>query len=356
MKTEPPTGDEFDRLIERISANVLSAAENANALLPDPVVVPRRRAKLGIVIITVLVVLGLGTAGTAYALSTAHPFWETPVPATTATPTPSSTPEPQPTITPSPTPTTPSTPTVSISSVTYSPPSWGAGVTAKIAGLAPNTSYTVSIDSRYKGESTTPDGYFSVLSTPANMATDGSGNATITWTPDTFPQNFTDSGESGYLLGSYVRIDPSGGPAPSNSGSGHADPIALSNALSLAFLPVDDVTVSAPACVEPGQLVMGQAGLPVKVSGLLPHEFVELRSVQTGGPNSPTFLGRGYTDGSGSATIVMHGNTADFPVSTSAAIAPGEWRIGWLANDRVTPPAGQFAGTVPLTIGGCPAG
>ncbi|WP_139256731.1 hypothetical protein [Herbiconiux ginsengi] len=210
----------------------------------------------------------------------------------------------------------------------------------------------LSIDSRYRGESSAPDAYFSVFSNPTMVRTDENGAATITWTPDVFPENFTESGESGYLLGSYVRVDGSDGPQHDDSISGFADPIVLSQPLTIEFLPIEAVTATAPSCIEPAQLLAGQAGLPVSFSGLLPDETVFVGSVQTGGPTSYSFQGFGTADSEGNARIIVSGNSAMYPVSSSADIAPGTWQLSWSASNRQTPTDEHPLG-VPLTVGGC---
>ncbi|MEF2976530.1 hypothetical protein [Subtercola sp. YIM 133946] len=394
MRTDPPTGDDFDRIIGRItdavmaeaivtpqdaallpgpateaaarpattagSAGSATAPGPATTAVPRPTDVPRRRVGLRAAVVVVLVLLGVGTAGTALALGLGTSLWNVGAPIATATPSDTPSPSSTPTAPASSAPPAPSVPAVTTSPQTFTAPSWGSGVTADVSGLAPNTRYAVSIESRYRGESSTPDGYFPVLSSPAPLTTDGSGRASITFTPDTFPQNFTHSGESGFLLGSYLRVDAGDGPAPESpsdgSTTGIAEPVALSEPLSIAFLPIDDVTADVQACVEPEQLVAGQAGLPVTFSGLLPGEWVELRGVQTDGGTGYSFDGRGAADDSGHATIIMNGNTAEYPVAPSSAIAPSVWQIAWSANFRVTPPDGQYDGTLPVTIGGCAAG
>lgn len=350
MRTDPPTGDEFQLLLDRITRNVLLHADTP---LPAPAAVPRHRFRLGAVVVAALVVLGLGTAGGALALSLgvlgSGGSDEAPVapPAVTSSPTPSASPTPT---APAP---IPAAPTLVLGSAAFSPPDWGAGVTANVSGFAPDTEYSLSIDSRYRGESREPDGYFSVFSSPTTVMTDEDGAATVTWTPDVFPENFTGSGESGYLLSSQVRVDGSDGPQPEASGSGFTDPIALSQPLTIEFLPIEAVTATAPACIEPDQLVAGQPGLPVVFTGLLPGETLFVASVQTGGPVSYSFQGSGVADSEGNATIIVSGSSAEYPVSPSADIAPGVWQLSWSASFRQTPTDEHPVGTIPLTVGGC---
>ncbi|WP_188671826.1 hypothetical protein [Subtercola lobariae] len=243
---------------------------------------------------------------------------------------------------------------MSVPNTTFTAVEWGSGVSAKLSGLDENTQYSVSIDSRYKGETKTAGGYFSLFSTPVNVTTNAAGEATITWTPDTFPQNYTDSGESGFLLGAYVRVDPTGGPVVDSSPQGFADPIALSNPLQIQFLPFDQVTFSAQACIEPDQLLTSAPGMRVTLSGLVPREWVAVTSHQTGGPSSFGFAGYGHADDSGQAVIILHGSFPDYPVSPSNAIAPGEWQLVWGGNYRVAPPPGTLGPATPIQIGNCP--
>jgi hypothetical protein len=49
----------------------------------------------------------------------------------------------------------------------------------------------------------------------------------------------------------------------------------------------------------------------------------------------------------------VHGNSAEYPVSTSAEIAPSEFRLLWSANYRAQPPDGEPDASIPLTVGGC---
>jgi hypothetical protein len=354
MRTEPPTGDEFERLLGRISQNVLQNAEDP-AVVPQAVSVPRRRFRWGAVVVAVLIVLGLGTAGGAVALSlgflgsgSGDGAPVVPVPTT-------SSPTPEPTAPPTTAPPVPVTPTLTVGDAVFSPGDWGAGVTANLSGFAPNTEYALSIDSRYRGESG-PDAarpYFSVFSSPVTVTTDPNGAASLTWTPDVFPQNFTESGESGYLLGSYVRVDAGDGPPFDDSVPGFADPLLLSEPLGIEFLPIASVTVTAPSCIEPEQLVSGEAGLPVSFSGLQPGEVVFVSGLRTGELSGSPFGGLGRADGEGNATIVVNGNAAMYPVPSSADIAPNSWYLQWSASYRQTPTQEAPVGTLPVTIGGC---
>ncbi|WP_139824681.1 hypothetical protein [Agreia pratensis] len=254
------------------------------------------------------------------------------------------------------TPAVPTTPTVVIGDASFSAPSWGNGISVDLSGFAPNTDFALTIDSRYPGESKTPGGYFSEFSTPLAVTTDDVGAASVTWIPDSFPQMFTGSGESGNLLNSYVRVDTAAGPQLDPAGSGYIDPLALSSPLSLNYLPRDEVSVEAQSCIEPEQLVGDQAGLSVTLTGLVPGEIIYLSSFQTGGPVSYSFQSAGSStaDETGSAVIRMTGNSAMYPVSTSAMIAPGEWRVYWAGGYRVTSSSPDDpADFIPLTIGGC---
>ncbi|MCS5723414.1 hypothetical protein N1028_18735 [Herbiconiux sp. CPCC 203407] len=354
MRTEPPTGDEFARLLGRISQNVLQNAEDP-VVLPQAVSVPKRRFRWGAVVVAVLIVLGLGTAGGAVALSLGFLGAGSGERAPMVSAPPTSSPTPEPTAPATTAPPTPETPTVSVGDAVFSPGDWGAGVTADLSGLTPHTQYALSIDSRYRGEAgaDAPDAYFSVFSSPAFVTTDQNGAASLTWTPDVFPQNFTESGESGYLLGSYVRVDAGDGPLFDDSIAGFADPLVLSEPLPIEFLFIASVTVTAPACVDPEQLVSGQPGLPVTFSGLQPGELVFVRGIQSPGSPGFTFGGFGRADGEGTATVAVNGNSAMYPVASSADIAPDAWRLEWSASYRQTPTEESPVGTLPLTVGGC---
>ena len=351
MRTEPPTGPALDQILERISENVLRRADDGRSF-PPAAPAPRARFRLGAVVVSVLVVLGLGTAGSALALGWGSSLWGGDAPAP-MTATPAASPRP-----PTPTPTATAAPrlvvpTVVAPSTTYRPGDWGAGIPVSLSGLAPDTTYTVSLDSRYRGESQTPDGYFSMIESSLLVTTDSSGAVSTTWTPDAFPQNFTESGESGFLLGSYLRVDSSDGPPQDGSPSGFGAPIALSGPLSIEFLPVADVTATAPSCVEPGQLNPDQPGLPMSFTGLLSGEMVFVGGVRSGEEGLVYLTGSGMADVTGATTIVLHGGTAEYPVPTSAEIAPEEWQLRWSANARVAPAEGQPPAYLPLTIGGC---
>ncbi|RFA13940.1 hypothetical protein B7R22_09895 [Subtercola boreus] len=365
MRHDPPSGEELDELIARMTGNVLAAAEprtpapSLQPVLPAASAVPKRRFRWGAVVVAALVVLGVGTAGGALALGFGPNLFPGATPTASPTPT-EAPPRPTGTATIPPATTAPSTPpapagpSVATSTTTFTAPSWGSGLTAGLFGLAPDTDYEVRTDARYRGESKTPDGYFSVLSSPVRVTTDDSGRASVTWTPDVFPENFTDSGESGFMLGTFVRVDPVGGPADESSESGRADPVVLSAPLSIAYLPSDQVTISALACVEPADLVSGTgAGLLVTVSGLIPGEFGTAHSEQTGGPTSFTFRGDGRADETGTLHITVRGNTAEYPVSPSTAIAPGEWRLVFAGNFRETPTPPADYPRVPLQVGNC---
>jgi hypothetical protein len=354
MRTEPPAGDDFERMIVRITENVLLAAGSES---PAAETAPKPRLRFGAISIVVLVVLGLGAAGGALAIGFGNSPWGTvePTATTSTTPAPSRTPQPTPTATTPAVPVVPAVPAVAIGNASFSPPSWGAGISVTLSGFAPNTDFALTVDTRYAGESKTPDGYFSEFSTPLAVTTDDLGAASVTWIPDSFPQNFTGSGESGYALGSYVRVDTAPGPQRDPSGLTDLDPVALSGPLSISYRPVDEVSVNVQACIEPDTLVAGQAGLPVALSGLVPGELVFLTSFQTGDSESYSFQssGPGIADNTGSAVVVMNGNTSMYPVSTSAMIAPSQWRVRWSGSYRATPSEQDSLGSVPLTIGGC---
>lgn len=351
MRTEPPAGDDFERMIVRISENVLLAAESQ---LPAAEAAPKPRFRFGALSVVVLVVLGLGAAGGALAIGLGNSPWGAvePTATTSTTPAPSRTPQPTPTAT---RPAVPAVPTVAIGEASFSPPSWGAGIPVELSGFAPNTEFALSIDARYAGESKTPGAFFSEFSDPLSVTTNDLGSASVTWVPDSFPQNFTGSGESGYVLGTYVRVDPSGGPQRDPSGLTDVDPIALSSPLSINYLPVDEVSVEVQACIEPETLLADQAGLPVTLKGLVPGELVFATGFQTGEVLSFSFQSSGFAiaDDTGTAAVVMNGGPSMYPVSTSAMIAPSEWRVRWSGSYRVTPSDANPLGSVPLTIGGC---
>lgn len=338
-------------MIVRITENVL---RTAGSQLPAAEPAPKPRFRFGALSIVVLVVLGLGAAGGALAIGLGNSPWGAVEPTATAstTPTPTRAPQPTPTVT---TPAVPAAPTVVIGEASFSAPSWGDGISVHLSGFAPNTDFALTIDSRYTGESTTPGTYFSEFSAPFAVTTDDLGAVSVTWTPDSFPQNFTGSGESGYVLGSYVRVDTAPGPQRDPSGLTDLDPIALSGPLSIAYRPTGEVSVNVQACIEPETLVAGQAGLPVTLSGLVPGEVIFLSSILIGDADSYSFQSSGpaFADDTGSAVVVMHGNTSMYPVSTSAMIAPSQWRVGWSGSYRTTPSDQNPLGSVPLTIGGC---
>ncbi|RFA11957.1 hypothetical protein B7R21_11495 [Subtercola boreus] len=362
MRHDPPSGEELDELIARMTGNVLAAAEPrtpAPSLLPPATATPRKRVRLGAVILAVLVVLGVGTAGGALALG----FGTNLFPAATPTPTPSVSetvppqPTPSPTTTTTPEPPAPTGPSVQASTDTFTAPSWGGGLTADVSGLDPDTTYEVRTDARYRGESKTPDGYFSVFSSPVTVTTDGAGSASVTWTPDVFPENFTDSGESGFMLSTSVRVDPVGGPADDSSGSGHADPLVLSAPLSIAYLPIDRLTIDAEACVEPTDLIGDTGGgLPVTISGLLPGEFGVAIGVKVGGSADVSgfyFDDRGRADPTGTLHLLLHASSAEYPVPSSASIAPEVWHVFVSANYRQSTTSIKDWPGLPLQVGNC---
>ncbi|RFA09621.1 hypothetical protein B7R54_10615 [Subtercola boreus] len=311
---------------------------------------------MGAVIVAGLLVLGIGAAGGALALGFGPQVFPvaTPTPTATTTPTPTVTAMPTATASVPPVAPEPAVPTVSVATTTtFTAPSWGDGLTADVSGLTPNTDYSVSTDARYRGESKTPDGYFSAFSSPIAFTTDAEGGATVSWIPDAFPENFTDSLESGFVLGTYVRVDPAGGPESDSSTAGFAEAIALSEPLPIVYLPENLVTVTAPACITSVDLVGEAVGLPVELTGLVSGEYVVVKSRQTDGVQSYGFAGYGRADESGTAHIVMHGNTAFYPVSTSADIAPGRWEIVVLGNYRAVSPDEADRPSTELQVGDC---
>ncbi|WP_157439176.1 hypothetical protein [Agreia sp. Leaf244] len=343
MRTEPPAGDDFERMIVRISENVLLAAESH---LPAAEAAPKPRLRFGAISIVVLVVLGLGAAGGALAIGLGNSPWGAvePTATTSTTPAPSRTPQPTPTAT---TPTVPAVPTVAIGEASFSPPSWGAGIPVELSGFAPNTDFALSIDSHYSAGSTSPDDYFSVLTAVTTVTTDDRGAVSFVWTPDSFPQNIA-STESGQIWESYLRVDASGGPERDPSDDEYVDPIAASGPLPITYLPIDDVSVQMQSCIEP-EVFSGQSGVPVTVTGLVPGETVYLRGSRTDNPYSYSLSGEGVADGQGTAVVGLSGSS----VQTSAAIAPAQWQLTWTGSYRATASDANPLGSVPLTIGGC---
>ncbi|TIH33559.1 hypothetical protein [Subtercola vilae] len=319
---------------------------------------PRRRRNRHIILtVAVIVVAGLTATGTAAVALNGAALFGQPAPVTAApaaTVTPPPTPHtPQPTAAPTTTAPVDTKPHISTPTTRFTAPSWGAGVTTKLTGLSADSAYSLSIDSRYRGESKIPGGYFSQFSTAVVFTTDDAGNATVTWTPDVFPRNFTDSGESGYLLGSYIRVDEGSSPRNDNSTSGIIVPIAVSDQLSLSFLPIDDVQVKPAACVEPDQLIGDGSGLAVTITGLLPNEYVMVSGQQTNSLGLYYFLDMGYADDSGRITLFARNTSPDTTIPTSASIEPAQWRLIWSGNYRVTPTAAHPDGSLPLTVGNC---
>jgi hypothetical protein len=147
MNTEPPTGDDLQRMLVTMKQSVLDRAEDRKPA-------PRRRGRRTGIAIGVIALLGLGATGGGVALGMIpQPFAAAPAPTTTPSPTepaaPSTpaaapvqeTPDPLPTQTPSPTPTKgafalddPSTWTISGSEV--GPVAIGGELTAETDDLA----------------------------------------------------------------------------------------------------------------------------------------------------------------------------------------------------------------------------
>lgn len=171
MRTEPPAGDDFERMIVRITENVLLTA---GSQLPAAASVPKPRFRFGALSIVVLVLLGLGAAGGAVAIGLVSSPWPAVNPTATTSSDATPTRTPQPTATAA-APVVPALPTVAIADASFSPPSWGQGMAVDLSGFAPNTDFSVSVDSHYSAGSTTPDEYFSVLTTPITVTTDGRG-------------------------------------------------------------------------------------------------------------------------------------------------------------------------------------
>ncbi|CAD5994123.1 hypothetical protein [Agreia sp. COWG] len=347
MRTEPPAGDDFERMIVRITENVLLTA---GSQLPAAASVPKPRFRFGALSIVVLVLLGLGAAGGAVAIGLVSSPWPAVNPTATTSSDATPTRTPQPTATAA-APVVPALPTVAIADASFSPPSWGQGMAVDLSGFAPNTDFSVSVDSHYSAGSTTPDEYFSVLTTPITVTTDGRGAVSFVWTPDSFPQNIA-STESGHIWESRIRVDAVGGPERDPSGSAYVDPIAASGPLPIHYLPIDEVSVQMQTCVEPEMLTSQQAGLPVTLTGLVAGETVYLRGARTDTPTSYALSGEGVADDQGRAVVVVSGYS-DSLVSTSAAIAPAQWQVTWLGSDRATASNENPLGSVPLTIGGC---
>jgi hypothetical protein len=312
MRTEPPAGDDFERMIVRITENVLLTA---GSQLPAAAPAPKPRLRFGALSIVVLVVLGLGAAGGALAIGLGNSPWGAVEPTATAptAPTPTGTPLPTPTVTTPPVPAVP----------------------------------TVAIGNAYSGGSTSPDDYFSVLTAAITVTTDDQGAVSFRWTPDSFPQSIA-STETGQIWASYLRVDPSGGPERDPSDSEYVDPIAASAPLPIHYLPIEDVSVQMQTCIEPDALA-GQPGVPVTLTGLAPGETVYLRGLRTDNPYSYSLSGEGVADAQGTAVVDLSGSL----VQTSAAIAPAQWQLTWMGSDRVTASAEHPLGSVPLTIGGC---
>jgi hypothetical protein len=341
MRTEPPAGDDFEQMIVRITENVL---RTAGSQLPAAAPAPKPRLRFGALSIVVLVVLGLGAAGGALAIGLGTSPWGAVEPTATISTASTRTPQPAPTVT---TPAVPAAPTVAIGDASFSPPSWGDGISVDLSGFAPNTDFAVSIDSHYSAGSTSPDDYFSVLASAITVTTDVQGAVSFRWTPDSFPQNIA-STESGQIWESYLRVDPSGGPERDPSDSEYVDPIAASAPLPIHYLPIEDVSVQMQTCIEPDTLA-GQPGVPVTLTGLAPGETVYLRGLRTDNPYSYSLSGEGVADAQGTAVVDFSGSL----VQTSAAIAPAQWQLTWMGSDRVAASAEHPLGSVPLTIGGC---
>ncbi|GAA1000675.1 hypothetical protein [Subtercola frigoramans] len=237
-------------------------------------------------------------------------------------------------------------PHISLATNGFTAPSWGtSGLTAALDGFAADTTYPVTVSSHYPGEKSPPAVFFEVETTPVTVTTDSSGRATLTWVPDDFPRAFTNSGESGTLIDSFIKVT-----TPD-------DQEILSAPLQLALRPVREVTVTASAsCVAQSEISGNGSGVGVALTGLVPKEegFVVVPSVDADGVMVGGFVAVGQyrADEAGAASVSLKNGSSDYLVPLSSVIAPERYEIQWSRNFRDPVTDGGSSG-IPLQVGGC---